>query len=389
LAELAEERVRTGIPELDEMLGGGLPRGSVILVAGNPGTGKTTFAAAFAYEGARTGEPTVYLSFAESKKKFYKYMKQFGMNFEEAERRGLFEYVEAPTIADIEAMERIIEIFIERLVKLKAKRAVIDSISAVVQVMGRDKARAALHNMVRMFESNNVTALLIEDLPYGVDVVGHGVEEFLVDGVIVFKVLREVGLTRRIMEIRKLRGVTASYYEVPFTIEPGRGLVLLLHERPERVEMDIHGGLNPVPTGVDGLDEALQGGLASGFQVLIVGPPGSGKTILASRIALKWAYEGKRVVYIGFNEPTSQLASRFRLMGLPEDMAVHPVPIDDTNYTMEEPVHVMSVNATAYTLEQLYWRLARIVEQLLPDLIVLDGVSQLISRAPSPSELMN
>ncbi|RLG40043.1 MAG: hypothetical protein DRO05_07400, partial [Thermoproteota archaeon] len=71
------ESVPTGIPGFDLITNGGFVRNSIVLLAGNPGTGKSTFAAKFVHEGAsRYGEPGVYVSFAESKREFYSYMSQ-------------------------------------------------------------------------------------------------------------------------------------------------------------------------------------------------------------------------------------------------------------------------------------------------------------------------
>ena len=83
------ERVPSGIDGLDAIIEGGFPRGSMILVAGNPGTGKTIFSAQFIYRGAVDyGEKGVYVSFAEGKKSFIDYMRRFGMDFERLEKEG-------------------------------------------------------------------------------------------------------------------------------------------------------------------------------------------------------------------------------------------------------------------------------------------------------------
>ncbi|MEM4983217.1 MAG: ATPase domain-containing protein, partial [Candidatus Bathyarchaeia archaeon] len=80
------KRVPTGISGLDEVLGGGFPRGSLIILAGNPGTGKTIFSAIFLYNGiVNYGERGVYVSFAENREAFLSNMLSLGLDFERLE----------------------------------------------------------------------------------------------------------------------------------------------------------------------------------------------------------------------------------------------------------------------------------------------------------------
>ena len=76
-----------------------MPRGSIILLAGYPGAGKTTLATQFAYEGVRNGERVLYVSFVEPKEDFYRNSANFGINLTEAESKGLFKYYEALNVS--------------------------------------------------------------------------------------------------------------------------------------------------------------------------------------------------------------------------------------------------------------------------------------------------
>jgi circadian clock protein KaiC len=78
-------RISTGIANLDALMEGGIPIGSTVLVAGNPGTGKTILTSHFLYEGLSKGEAGVYVSFSESKKQFYDNFERFGMGFLEVD----------------------------------------------------------------------------------------------------------------------------------------------------------------------------------------------------------------------------------------------------------------------------------------------------------------
>src|ERR1700726_4951043 len=87
----AIQRSSTGNTELDSFLSGGFPRGSLILVSGNPGTGKTIFTASFLYQGAaHQGEPGIYVSFSEARQSFFENMKTLGLDFQTLEKDGRF-----------------------------------------------------------------------------------------------------------------------------------------------------------------------------------------------------------------------------------------------------------------------------------------------------------
>jgi len=355
------EKVPTGIPKLDEILGGGFPRGGVILVAGNPGAGKTILAAKFIYEGAkRWKEPGVYLSFAESRKDFYRYMRELNMNFEELEKRNLFRFIDLPTVIDEEALTQIIKILLDKVVELRAKRVVIDSMTAMAQVLGKTKTRSLIHSSIfRGLKPFGVTTLLIADMPYGATTVGFGVEEFVVDGVLILKMEREKGLTRRLIEIRKMRGSPTSLIEMPFVITPEKGIEPLIVERPERI---ISFGEELVKTGIHNLDKLLGGGIPKGAQVLIAGPSGSGKSLLSLLIALHNASRGTKTLYISFEEPPAQMRMKANALG----------------YDISKlPISFVSLNVTTYTYDLLMYQIIRSIEEYKPQIIIFDGVTQI------------
>ncbi|MEM2108035.1 MAG: ATPase domain-containing protein, partial [Candidatus Bathyarchaeia archaeon] len=98
---MARRFVPTGVEGLDDILGGGFPRKSLITLAGCPGTGKTVFSAQFLYRGCRDyGENGVYASFAESKDAFYENMANFGFDFKKLEAKGKFRFLELSTVKE-------------------------------------------------------------------------------------------------------------------------------------------------------------------------------------------------------------------------------------------------------------------------------------------------
>lgn len=142
-----QERVSTGIKELDNFLEGGFLRGQVILLAGNPGTGKTTFGTQFLYEGLKNGEPGIYIGIVEPKEDYIRYMKNIGFDLEKFEKEGKFAFIEALTIKQPYLTDVFIEVLLKAIKEINAKRVVIDSITAISLALNDQKeVRSFIHN---------------------------------------------------------------------------------------------------------------------------------------------------------------------------------------------------------------------------------------------------
>ena len=213
--------ISSGIEGLDEIIGGGFPRGSIIILAGNPGTGKTIFSAQFLYHGCtKYGENGIYVSFAEEKEKFFEEMKNFNFDFEKLEKEGHFFFLDMVTTKE-EAISTIMETITSKINEIKAKRLVIDSFSAMVQAFKEPHcARILLHTILsKITRSIGCTTILIVEIPYGETKIGLGIEEFVADGIIVLK--RSIFNDRilRELEIYKMRGIPISESQVIFTLK--------------------------------------------------------------------------------------------------------------------------------------------------------------------------
>lgn len=311
------EECPTGIPGFDEVTGGGFYKGQLVLVAGNAGSGKTTFAAKFVYEGARSyGDPGLFISSGESREEFYAYMKRLGMDFEEIEGRGLFRYVAFPTPTSTDFLMRLSKELVSEAMELKARRVVVDSITPFLTLSPPMEVRAVLHNALKtMARTLGTTMMLTVEVPQGESRIGAEVEEFACDALIRLTLtVPAAGAPRRVMEVLKLRGRPLGRvvydYEIgaPFGIRVlPTGIVEELESRVCRYER--------LSTGIEGLDKMLGGGLIRGTITLVQGPPGSGKTLIALSIAAKSAEDGVRTLYISFEEPKQQLMETLDFMG--------------------------------------------------------------------------
>ncbi|MEM0313950.1 MAG: ATPase domain-containing protein, partial [Candidatus Bathyarchaeia archaeon] len=118
------EMISTGVEDLDTVLGGGFPKDSLIILAGNAGTGKTIFSAQFIYRGAvNFGENGVYASFSENRETFMINMKSFGFDFEGLEKDGRFSFLDLLTVKE-SAVSAVLDLIISEVERIKAKRLV-------------------------------------------------------------------------------------------------------------------------------------------------------------------------------------------------------------------------------------------------------------------------
>ncbi len=361
------ERCPTGVPGFDEVTEGGFIRGSIVLLAGNPGTGKSTFSARFIHDGAlKWREPGVYVSFAEPRKRFYEFMRQYNMDFESLEKKGLVSFIQIPTTISKDAIASITNEVFRTVLKLKAKRLVIDSITPIMQVLGPVEARATLHNAIyNLATSFNVTTILIADLPIGETKIGYSVEEFIADTVIILRLdYSKPGAYRRYMNIVKMRGTSLAEISLEYSIVPGVGFIVHTPLSLSKVYMD---KASRIKTFVEGLDELLNGGVVKGTSTLIIGPSGSGKTLLTLSIAAENALRGRRVLYISLDEPVSQLNETLVLLGY------NPFKLHASGLRI---IYVDPYTVTPGRLRYLLRELA-IESGLGKDLVIIDGLSSL------------
>lgn len=268
------DRVPSGISGLDELIGGGFPRGSLIVLAGNPGTGKTMFSAISIYNSiVNHGEKGVYVSFAESKESFFSNMLSIGLDFKSLEDKRMFYFLDMVTAKE-EAAPAMVKTILDEVDRVGAKRLVIDSFSALAQAFKeRHEVRVVLHTIMnRITRLLGCTTILIVEVPYGEERIGLGVEEFVADGIIMLRKKRLDGRLLRDLEILKMRGTPIPETQAVFTLK--NGFKVFEQYKPKTIEKSRR--FEPQPdsekyfsTGSPDLDEMLGGGYPRGATVLI------------------------------------------------------------------------------------------------------------------------
>lgn len=199
-------RIKSGIKGLDPLIGGGFEEGSMILVSGGAGTGKTIFGLQFLYQGALDGEGGLFISFEEEVNDLKRDAKVFGWNFEEFEREGRIVMKYYPPFEFKKFVDELRPIITQRQIK----RLVIDSTSAFgMYLKDPYEIRRNLWSLSKMIKDLGCTTVIISEILSGEKGTGtfsrFGVEEFVSDAVILLHYAGIGGGYDRGMQIIKMR----------------------------------------------------------------------------------------------------------------------------------------------------------------------------------------
>ena len=369
----------TGIRGLDEITGGGLPRGRSTLVTGGTGSGKTLLGLQFLVAGAREyGEPGVLVTFEEPAGKVSANVASLGFDLDGLQRDGLLavhafqmdpaEIVESGEF-DFEPLSALLDDTIERI---GAKRVVLDTIELLFGAFPSQAiVRAELGRLFRRLEGRAVTAIVTGEQGDNA-LTRHGIEEYVSDCVIVLDHRMHEEVSTRRLRIVKYRGSAHGTNEYPFLIS-GHGFAVL---PITSVALDYGASEDRISTGVARLDHMLGGGLFRGSTVLVSGTMGTGKSTLGAHLISAACTRGERALLVLFEESPDQVIRNMRSVGL-----------DLGRWVEAGLLRMWAARPTAFGLETHLAILARLIEEFTPAVAVLDGIASLTHGGPSGPEV--
>ena len=344
-----QDRASTGIPGLDDVLGGGLPARHLYLVEGDPGSGKTTLGLHFLLEGVRRDEKGLYVTLSETESELRTVAASHGWDlrgielFELVSSEGLSPELEQSILhpSQIELGETVHGV-ISAVERLKPRRVVFDSLSEM-RLLAQDplRYRRQVLALKKFFSDQGCTVMMLDDrsnreTDQQLHSIAHGV-------INLEQAVDQYGPERRRLRVLKMRGIKFRGGEHDFVLDTGG---ISVFPRLVASEHRLQTGHKIMTTGVPMLDELMGGGLPRGSNSLFSGPSGVGKTTTAIAFTVTALERGEPAVYYLFDEGLSTLVTRARSLGM--DIEPHlqsgklrVIPLDPAEVSAGEFAHMV------------------------------------------------
>ena len=321
IAKLVADKAKIGIWGLDDILSGGFSRGHLFLIEGAPGTGKTTVALQFLIEGAQAGEKCLYITLSETESELRLGAASHGWTLDE--RIEVFELLPPESLLDSEQQQSLLyssdlelgettkQIF-EAVDRARPSRVVLDSLSEIrLLAQSSLRYRRQILAIKHYFAKFGATVVMLDDLTAeAADKTVHSVAH----GVLRLEELAPAyGAERRRARVLKYRGVKfrGGYHDVTITtggLNVFPRLVASEHRsRFTRLTMS---------SGIAGLDQLLGNGIEAGSSTLILGPAGTGKSLIAIVFVVAAIARGEKAALFVFDEELGLLFARMKGLGI-------------------------------------------------------------------------
>lgn len=302
----------TGIPGLDQILGGGLREGTCTLLEGIPGVGKTTVGVQFVVSGALRGEPGVVVTFEQFPEQLYADLLPFGWDLRALEEQNLLRVICTSPEVFLDQLSDVGGLMDSLISEIGAQRLLVDSVAHLSSLAETThELRPLVYGMLNGIRRSGLTAIITKEVE-SATLQTIPFEEFLVDTVV--RLWYQLGADqyrRRVIEVVKSRGQHHSSGQHSLVIGEG-GITVYPHHQPSEAVCAVR--QSRLSTGIEGLDDMLGGGLPRNYSVLVAGSAGVGKTSLALSFIEAGAAQGEVGYYITFEEADcklEQLASGF------------------------------------------------------------------------------
>lgn len=372
---LQKSRCEMGVPGLDDVLGGGLPRNRIYLLQGEPGTGKTTLALQFLLDGAAKGEKGLYITFSESKEELMAVGESHGWNLDNISLlelsaiEGQLRPEAQNTVfhpAEVE-MNQVTELIQKAVEDNDPVRVVFDSVSEMRMLAENSlRYRRQMLALKQFFSKRKCTVVLLDDLTASP---GDLQVQSIVHGVINLQKLHpEFGNERRRLCIVKVRGIQFSGGYHDYVIRRGGVQVF---PRMISSEHDVTASRDKISSGIKEFDHLLGGGIDRSTSNLFLGPAGTGKSTLALQFAYAAAQRGENSAIFAFEESLTTLYTRCESLGM-----------DLQKYIREGTMEITKVDPAQLSPGEFAHLLRKAVLERNVKVVVIDSLNGYLHAMP-------
>lgn len=364
-------KIPTGIKGFERISYGGLIHGRTTLLVGTSGSGKTLFCIETLFHNVTEhNRSAVFVTFEEKPQDIVQNVLSFGWDLEEFQRQGKIIFVDASLDWGIVGesgqydLSGILVQIRQAVEEIKAELVIIDSLGALfLQYDNPGMIRRELLRLADMIRDMGLTGLMTaERIHEHGPITRYGIEDFVSDCVIILRHQLQEEKVRRTVQIYKLRGGAHAQDEYPFTIqEQGFQIMPLFSAKLTQAST-----MDRISFGNADLDAMAGGGLFHDSVILVSGPTGSGKTLLATTFAADVCRQGERCLFLGYEESRPQLMRN-----------AHSWGIDFENWEREGLLRIISVYPESLGLEDHQYSIRKEIEEFAPKRLIVDSVSAL------------
>lgn len=370
------ELLRSGIPGLDCLLGGGIRPGACLLLEGVPGVGKTTFGMQFAASGASTNEPAIIVTFEQFPEQIYNDALNLGWDLRSLEEKDRLRVVCTSPDVFLDQLSDVGGMMDSLIAEIGARRLMVDSVAHLAHIAsGPGELRPLVYGMLNGIRRAGLTAMITkevesaspENIPF---------EEYLVDTVIRLSFELQHSLYRhRNVEIIKSRGQHHSHGRHTLVIDNCGATIYPRYEPKRRETRAEVCASTRVSTGISGLDDMLEGGIGSGHATLLAGSAGVGKTTAALQFLAAGAQRGEPGILVTFEEKPDKLCELATGFG-----------IDIRSLQEQKLLSILHRSPLHLSSDQLLCELQNEVDKLGARLVAIDSLTDLTMSTYEPRQ---
>lgn len=374
MKDLVDERVETGVSNLDAVLKGGFPQGAVVVFGGSPGTGKTILSEQICFHNATPQRPAViFNTLSEPTPKTIRYLRPFEF-FDERKLGKSVHFVDLGDLLRTKGLSAACDLLLENVRRLRPALVVIDSFKVFDDLSSsREELRKFTYDVAIKLMAWECTALLLGEFEPAE--LARTPLSSVVDGIVLLVAREEAGEQQRFLQVLKMRGTDHDRNAHPLEIS-AKGLELFAPRAVVRRAEKGDKRVERCKLGIEGIDHLMPRGVPFGASVLVGGATGTGKSLFSLEALYRGAKEfGQKGLYFTFEETPDRILAEAEGMGWDLEREIK-----------RGRARLVYVPQPDILVERHLLMIRQEVEAFKPKRVVIDSTSIFLGKIERPAE---